>query len=78
MKNVVCTENIDEIKIAGMALFEHGNECVPSYTIYVVLAATVFTIGIEIGPCFVYSCWFSKRDVTRDKELGVKKVLIIK
>ena len=46
---------------------------VPSYTIYVVLAVTVFTIGIEIGPCFVYSCWFSKRDVTRDKELGVKK-----
>ena len=73
MKNVVCTENIDEIKVAGMALFEHGNECVPSYTIYVVLAVTVFTIGIEIGPCFVYSCWFSKRDVTRDKELGVKK-----
>ena len=26
-----CTENVDEIKIAGIALFEHGNECVCSY-----------------------------------------------
>ena len=32
-----CTENIDEVKIAGMALFEHGNECVCSYTICVIL-----------------------------------------
>ena len=23
-----CTENIDEVKIAGIALFEHENECV--------------------------------------------------
>ena len=28
-----CTENIDEVKIARMALFEHENECVCSYTI---------------------------------------------
>ena len=26
-----CTENVDEIKIVGIALFEHGNECVCSY-----------------------------------------------
>ena len=25
-----CTENIDEAKLAGIALFEHGNECVCS------------------------------------------------
>ena len=25
-----CTENIDKVKIARMALFEHGNECVYS------------------------------------------------
>ena len=30
-----CTENIDEVKITGMALFEHENECVWSYTICV-------------------------------------------
>ena len=23
-----CTENIDEVKFAEIALFEHGNECV--------------------------------------------------
>ena len=31
-----CTENIGEVKIAGMAVFEHENECVCSYTICVV------------------------------------------
>ena len=33
-----CTENIDEAKLAGTALFEHGNECVCSYTVCIVLA----------------------------------------
>ena len=31
------TQNIDEVTIAGMALFEHGNECVCSYRICVIL-----------------------------------------
>ena len=47
-----CTENIDEVKIAGMALFEHGNECVCSYTICVVSAVIVLTISIWIGAYF--------------------------
>ena len=42
-----CTENIDEIKIAGMALFELENECLCSYTICLVLA--VIALGISIG-----------------------------
>ena len=37
-----CTENIDEVKIARMALFEHGNECKSSCTIYVVLILQQF------------------------------------
>ena len=37
-----CTENIDEVKIAGMALFERRNDCKSSCTIYVVLIAIVF------------------------------------
>ena len=41
-----CTENVDEVKIAGMTLFERGNECKSSCTIYVVLIAVVFTISI--------------------------------
>ena len=59
-----------------MALFEHGNECVCSYTICVMLAVIVLTISTEIGAYFVFSRWYLKKDVTRDKEL-LKKVLII-
>ena len=33
-----CGENVDEAKLAGVTLFEHGNECVCSYTVFVVLA----------------------------------------
>ena len=49
-----CTENIDEVKIAGTALFERKNECKFSCTIYVVLIAIVFTISIGIGTYFIY------------------------
>ena len=52
-----CTENIDEVKIAEMALFEHGNECVFSYAICVVLAVIALAISIGIGAYFVYSRW---------------------
>ena len=41
-----CTENIDEVKIAEKALLEHGNECVYSYKIYVILAVIALTINI--------------------------------
>ena len=33
-----CTENIDEVKIVGMTLFERENECVCPYTLCIVLA----------------------------------------
>ena len=49
-----CTENIDEVKIAGLALFEHGNKCKSSCTIYVVIIVIVFTTSIGIGTCFIY------------------------
>ena len=48
-----CTENIDEVKIAGIALFEHENEFVWSYTICVVLAVIALTISIGICTYFV-------------------------
>ena len=38
------TENVDEIKIPGIALFEHGNERVCSYTICVVSALELVAI----------------------------------
>ena len=52
--NEECTENIDEVKIAGMALFENRNYCKSSCTIYVVLIAIVFTTTIGIGTYFIY------------------------
>ena len=68
-----CTEKVDEVKIARMALFEHENECVCSYTISVVLAVIVLTISIGIGAHLVYFRWYLKKDVTHDKELSVKE-----
>ena len=47
-----CTENIDEAKLAEIALFEHGNECVCSYTVCVVLAVISLTFSIETGAYF--------------------------
>ena len=43
-----CTENTDEVKIAGTTIFERRNECQSSCTIYVVLIAIVFTISLGI------------------------------
>ena len=59
------TENIDEEKIAEMALFEHGNDCPLSYTIVVILAVIAFIISIGIGAYFVYSGWYLKKDLIR-------------
>ena len=47
-----CTENVDEVKTLGKALFE--NEWVCSYTVCVVLAVIALTISIRIGAYFVY------------------------
>ena len=49
-----CTENVEEVKIAGMALIEHGNECACFYTVCVVLAVIALTISIGIGTYFAY------------------------
>ena len=56
-----CTENIDEAKTAEMALFEHGNECVCSYTVFVVLAVIALTISIGLGAYFAYSRWYLEK-----------------
>ena len=64
------TENIDEVKIAEMALFEHGNECVSYCTICVILAIIVSTISIGIGTYFAYQYmnhWYLKKDAARVK-----------
>ena len=62
-----CTENVDEVKIAGMALFENENECVCSYKICVVFAVIVLTIRIGIGAYFAY------KYMNRNRETGAKE-----
>ena len=49
-----CNENIDEAKLIEVGLFEHKNECVCYYTVFIVLAVIVLTIWIRIGTYFVY------------------------
>ena len=42
-------ENIDDAKLAKIALFEHENECVYFYTVFIVLAVIALTVSIGIG-----------------------------
>ena len=58
-----CTENIDKVKIAEMALYGQRNECVYSYTIWVDLTVIALTISIGIGVYFAFSRWYLKKDV---------------
>ena len=57
-----CTENIDEAKLAGAALFEYVNECVCSYTVCIVLAVIALTVSIGI------SAFFISKYINRNKE----------
>ena len=53
-----------------MALFEHGDECVCSYTMCVILAVIALTISIGIGAYFAYKYmnhWYLKKDPIRVK-----------
>ena len=68
-----CTENTDEVKTAGMALFERGNKCKSLCTIYVVLIAIVFRISIEICTYFSYYQYMN-----HDKKLLLNKIMSIK
>ena len=61
-----CGEHIDEAKLSEVTLFEHGNECVCSYTICIVLGVIALTICIGIGAYFTYkyiSC--NKKNVSK-------------
>ena len=49
-----CNENIDEVKLTEIALFEHKNECACYYTVFIVFGAIFLTIYIEISTYFVY------------------------
>ena len=49
-----CNENIDEAKLTEIALFEHKNECVCYYTVFIVLAVIALTVSIGISTYFTY------------------------
>ena len=74
-----CAENIDEAKLAGIALFEHGNECVCSYTVCIVLVVIALTVCIGIGAYFTYTYINrNKENVSKyDYTFSSKKLLII-
>ena len=67
-----CIENIDEAKTAKIALFEHGNKCVCSYTICVVLVVIILTFSIGIGANFTYKCMNRNKKMFLDMSMSIK------
>ena len=59
------TEYIDEVKIAGITLFERGNDCKSSFTIYDALIAILFIISIRIGTYFIYYINHDKKTASK-------------
>ena len=57
-----CNGNIDEVKLAGITLFKHVNECVCFYTVFIVLGVMGLTVSIGIGAYFTYTF------ISRNKE----------
>ena len=49
-----CTENVEEVNLAGITSMELHSAEHRSFTIYVVLIAVIFAISIGIGTYFVY------------------------
>ena len=62
--NLKCTENIDEVKVAGK--IKYKNKC-SSCTLYIVLFSIIFTINIGIAIYFVYCNYINgnKENVSR-------------
>ena len=68
-----CTETIDEVWIAEMALFDRRNDCKSWCTIYVVFIVIVFTICIGIGAYFIYYKY-----INHNKKLFLNTIMSIK
>ena len=49
-----CNGNIDEAELNKIALFEHGNECVCSYILFIVLSVITLTVSIGVGAYSTY------------------------
>ena len=73
-----CSKNIDETKSTEIALFEHENECVYSYTVCIVSGVIALTICIGIGAYFTYKYInHNKENASKCDCLSCKKLLII-
>ena len=57
-----CGENIDEAKLTEIALLEHVNGCVCSYTVFIVLGVMALTICFGIGAYYTY------KNISRNKK----------
>ena len=54
-----CTETVEEVKLAKIALAEHESRgrC-SSCTLYIALFSIILTIGIGIGSYFLHFHWY--------------------
>ena len=69
-----CTETVEEVKLAKITSTEDENKLkCSSCTLYIILILILFTINFGIGSYFAYFYWYLKKDVSRDKELGIKE-----
>ena len=69
-----CTENNDEVKVAGMALFECRNKCKSSCTIYVVLILQSALVLVLI--LFTISTWMIIKKLLLNKIMSIKYQII--
>ena len=49
-----CNGNIDEAELTKIALFEHGNKCVCSYIVFIVLSVITLTVSVGVGAYSTY------------------------
>ena len=71
-----CSENIDDAKLTGIALFEPGNECVCSYTVCIVLDVIALTICIGIGAYFTYQYINRNKENVSKYDYGYQEQII--
>ena len=70
-----CTETVEEVKLAKIALAEEKNKhkCSP-FTLYIVLFSILFKINVGIGTYFVYFYWYLKKKMFQ----VLSQVLVLK
>ena len=56
----VCTENVEEAKIAEVILTENIHKC-SSCTLYIKLLSIIFTINVGISTYFINFHWYLKK-----------------